>query len=71
MQEAVFVTELASVQVALKPEVFQACKKSSIVASLVHNRKDSPKVRRLCVYPVFNPIPTFRSLFLKPKINCW
>ena len=44
VQGAVFVAELAVVQVALTAEVFQTRRKSSIVCSLLQNRADSPKV---------------------------
>ncbi|CAI8050069.1 Kinetochore-associated protein 1 [Geodia barretti] len=47
MQEAVFVAELGSVQVVLKPDVFHSCNKKSVVFSLVQNRADSPKALRL------------------------
>ena len=44
VQESVFVTELASVQVALKIEEFHTLSKDSVVCGLLQNRPDSPKV---------------------------
>ena len=53
MQEAVFVAELGSVQVVLKPDVFHSCNKKSVVFSLVQNRADSPKVA-VCAVVIVN-----------------
>ena len=43
-QCAVFVVELAAVQVSLTAEAFQACSKQSLASSLLHSRADIPRV---------------------------
>jgi hypothetical protein len=48
-QCAVFVVELAAVQVSLTAEAFQACSKQSLASSLLHSRADIPRALRLVV----------------------
>lgn len=44
VQCAVFVAELASVQVSLTMETFQACSKQTLASNLLQSRANSPKV---------------------------
>ena len=45
VQEAVFVTELSSVQVSLRIDIFKSTNKLTLASNLLNSRPDSPKVR--------------------------